>query len=190
METEHVARHERCALLRTQLLQRDGRHAVDRLEQARYAQRLRDPADQRRIYIELNDSARQRGHTFYAEHAAHAAHAAVFTTTTPSNKSNFCSNSCHKAANSTNAKHSSSKPNSNADEEPPNARSRRNSSRAMSQRRHHHDHDVEPAGVHRPAHATAAHEVAEKAVTTDYFGGRLRGRRRQVRRLDRRGPRR
>jgi len=59
----------------------------------------------------------------------------------------------------------------------------------MSQRRHHHDHDVEPAGVHRPARTTA-HEVGEKAVTTDYFGGRLRGRRRQVRRLDRRGPRR
>jgi DNA-binding MarR family transcriptional regulator len=43
--------------------------AVDRLEQAGHARRVRDTDDRRRIYVELTYAARQKAGRFYAEHA-------------------------------------------------------------------------------------------------------------------------
>jgi DNA-binding MarR family transcriptional regulator len=43
--------------------------AIDRLEKAGYARRVRDTNDRRRIYVELTDHARRNAGRFYAEHA-------------------------------------------------------------------------------------------------------------------------
>ncbi len=44
--------------------------AIDRLEDAGYARRIRDTDDRRRVYVELTDTARQLSGRFYGEHAA------------------------------------------------------------------------------------------------------------------------
>lgn len=43
--------------------------AIDRLEQAGFARRVRDTDDRRRVYVELNRDALARTGDFYAEHA-------------------------------------------------------------------------------------------------------------------------
>ena len=43
---------------------------LDRLEEAGYAQRIRDGRDRRRVLVELTPAARRRAAGFYAEHAA------------------------------------------------------------------------------------------------------------------------
>jgi DNA-binding MarR family transcriptional regulator len=43
--------------------------AIDRLEKAGQARRVRDTDDRRRIYVELTDDARRIAGRFYAEHA-------------------------------------------------------------------------------------------------------------------------
>ncbi len=45
--------------------------ALDRLERAGYARRVRDQADRRRVLVELTDQAATL-HRYYAEHAAYA----------------------------------------------------------------------------------------------------------------------
>lgn len=42
--------------------------AIDRLERAGYARRLRDTVDRRRIHVELMGEAREKAARFYAEH--------------------------------------------------------------------------------------------------------------------------
>jgi DNA-binding MarR family transcriptional regulator len=44
--------------------------AIDRLERAGFARRLQDPNDRRRVLVELTPEARDRGRSFYTEHAA------------------------------------------------------------------------------------------------------------------------
>jgi len=44
--------------------------AIDRLEQAGHARRVRDAGDRRRVYVELTEQAKQNGAHFYGEHAA------------------------------------------------------------------------------------------------------------------------
>ncbi|HXR14448.1 MAG TPA: MarR family transcriptional regulator [Solirubrobacteraceae bacterium] len=44
--------------------------ALDRLERAGFARRISDPADRRRVLVELTPSARERSHAFYAPHMA------------------------------------------------------------------------------------------------------------------------
>lgn len=44
--------------------------ALDRLERAGYARRVRDPADRRRVLVELTPQARDRARTFYEPHMA------------------------------------------------------------------------------------------------------------------------
>lgn len=44
--------------------------AIDRLEQAGHARRVRDTDDRRRIYVEATEQAQQNGSRFYGEHAA------------------------------------------------------------------------------------------------------------------------
>jgi len=46
--------------------------ALDRLERAGFARRVRDSEDRRRVLVELVPAARQKAETFYREHAAHA----------------------------------------------------------------------------------------------------------------------
>lgn len=46
--------------------------ALDRLERAGYARRLRDATDRRRILVELTPQAGAHANQFYAEHAAEA----------------------------------------------------------------------------------------------------------------------
>jgi DNA-binding MarR family transcriptional regulator len=46
--------------------------AIDRLERAGIARRVRDPADRRRVLVELTPEAKERGRSFYAGHAAMA----------------------------------------------------------------------------------------------------------------------
>lgn len=43
--------------------------ALDRLEEAGYARRVRDAADRRRVFVELAPGVRERAGAFYAEHA-------------------------------------------------------------------------------------------------------------------------
>ena len=43
--------------------------AIDRLEQAEHARRVRDPDDRRRVYVELTDQTRVSAGGFYSEHA-------------------------------------------------------------------------------------------------------------------------
>jgi DNA-binding MarR family transcriptional regulator len=45
---------------------------LDRLEKSGYIQRLRDPADRRRVLVELTEVARERGWTVYEPFAAQA----------------------------------------------------------------------------------------------------------------------
>jgi len=45
--------------------------AIDRLERSGYARRVRDPADRRRVLVELAPQAQEIS-AFYAEHAAYA----------------------------------------------------------------------------------------------------------------------
>ena len=42
---------------------------IDRLERAGFARRLADPADRRRVLVELTPEARERGRRFYGGHA-------------------------------------------------------------------------------------------------------------------------
>src|SRR4051794_38555847 len=42
---------------------------IDRLERAGFARRLSDPADRRRVLVELTPEARERASRFYASHA-------------------------------------------------------------------------------------------------------------------------
>jgi DNA-binding MarR family transcriptional regulator len=44
--------------------------AIDRLEQAGYARRLRDTEDRRRVYVEITDELARHSAGFYSEHAA------------------------------------------------------------------------------------------------------------------------
>jgi DNA-binding MarR family transcriptional regulator len=44
--------------------------AIDRLERAGFARRVHDPNDRRRVLVELTPEARDRGRSFYTEHAA------------------------------------------------------------------------------------------------------------------------
>lgn len=44
--------------------------ALDRLERAGYARRVRDAHDRRRVLVELTDEARRRAQGFYTDHAA------------------------------------------------------------------------------------------------------------------------
>jgi DNA-binding MarR family transcriptional regulator len=44
--------------------------AIDRLENAGHARRVRDTEDRRRVYVELTPAAKRHGARFYAEHAA------------------------------------------------------------------------------------------------------------------------
>ena len=46
--------------------------ALDRLERAGYARRVRDPADRRRVLVELDAAGAQKMAAFYGEHAAYA----------------------------------------------------------------------------------------------------------------------
>jgi len=46
--------------------------AIDRLERAGFARRTRDPADRRRVLVELTPETRAIGARFYAGHAAQA----------------------------------------------------------------------------------------------------------------------
>ena len=46
--------------------------AIDRLEQAGFARRVRDSADRRRVYVELDPEAGARIGAFYSEHARRA----------------------------------------------------------------------------------------------------------------------
>ena len=43
--------------------------AIDRLEMAGYARRVRDTNDRRRIYVDATEQAKRNGSRFYAEHA-------------------------------------------------------------------------------------------------------------------------
>jgi DNA-binding MarR family transcriptional regulator len=43
--------------------------AIDRLEKAGHARRVRDTLDRRRIYVEVTDDTRQNAGQFYSEHA-------------------------------------------------------------------------------------------------------------------------
>jgi len=43
--------------------------AIDRLEQAGYARRVRGTDDRRRVYVELSEQARRRTGSFYSDHA-------------------------------------------------------------------------------------------------------------------------
>ena len=43
--------------------------AIDRLERAGHARRVRDTDDRRRVYVELTGAARENAGRFYAEHA-------------------------------------------------------------------------------------------------------------------------
>jgi DNA-binding MarR family transcriptional regulator len=43
--------------------------AIDRLERGGIARRLADPADRRRVLVELTPQAREQGNSFYAGHA-------------------------------------------------------------------------------------------------------------------------
>ena len=43
--------------------------AIDRLEAAGYARRVRDESDRRRVLVELTPEALERGRSFYVEHA-------------------------------------------------------------------------------------------------------------------------
>ena len=43
--------------------------AIDRLERAGFARRLPDPADRRRVLVDLTEETRERGRAFYTEHA-------------------------------------------------------------------------------------------------------------------------
>jgi DNA-binding MarR family transcriptional regulator len=43
--------------------------AIDRLEKAGHARRVRDTDDRRRIYVELTEEARRNARSFYLEHA-------------------------------------------------------------------------------------------------------------------------
>ena len=43
--------------------------AIDRLERAGFARRLRDPADRRRVLVELTPAAKEHANSFYAGHA-------------------------------------------------------------------------------------------------------------------------
>jgi DNA-binding MarR family transcriptional regulator len=45
---------------------------IDRLERHGFARRVRDPADRRRVLVELTGEARDRGRDFYIEHAQHS----------------------------------------------------------------------------------------------------------------------
>ncbi len=44
--------------------------ALDRLERAGFARRINDPADRRRVLVELTPSARERSYAFYEPHMA------------------------------------------------------------------------------------------------------------------------
>lgn len=46
--------------------------AIDRLEQAGFARRVRDSGDRRRVHVELNPEATARANAFYSEHARRA----------------------------------------------------------------------------------------------------------------------
>jgi DNA-binding MarR family transcriptional regulator len=46
--------------------------AIDRLEQAGFARRVRDTADRRRVYVELDPEAGARIGAFYSDHARRA----------------------------------------------------------------------------------------------------------------------
>jgi DNA-binding MarR family transcriptional regulator len=46
--------------------------ALDRLERAGWARRVRDAGDRRRVLVEPTEQAKRLGGEFYAEHAAHA----------------------------------------------------------------------------------------------------------------------
>ena len=43
--------------------------AIDRLERAGFARRLPDPADRRRVMVEITPEVRSHSRDFYAEHA-------------------------------------------------------------------------------------------------------------------------
>jgi DNA-binding MarR family transcriptional regulator len=42
---------------------------IDRLERRGFARRVRDPADRRRVLVELTDEAREQGRAFWVEHS-------------------------------------------------------------------------------------------------------------------------